>query len=70
MVVEQIAIDVENRNQPHLATALGATNGLLDRRFGNGFLCQQITPTEMEPDQHLNPGEFQLAVETGESVVT
>ncbi len=27
MVVEQIAVDVENRNQPHLATALGATNG-------------------------------------------
>ncbi len=45
MVVEQIAIDVENRNQPHWAAALGATNGLLDRRFGNGFLCQQITPT-------------------------
>jgi len=69
MVVEQASIDVENRNQPKLATALDTAKGLPGRRFGNGLLCQQVTPAQIEPDPHLNPSEFQAAVGTGEAVV-
>ena len=69
MVVEQPATAVGDGNQLHLAAALGATNRSFGRWFGNGLLCQQVTPAQIKPDQHLNPGEFQPAVLAGVTVV-
>ena len=70
MVVEQPATAVGDGNQLHVAAALGATNRSFGRWFGNGLLCHQVTPAQIKPDQHLNPGEFQLAILAGEAVVS
>ncbi len=69
MAVEQPSTPVGDCHESHLAAALVAPHGLLLRRFGNRFLCEQVAPAKIEPDEHLDPGEFPLAVGAGVAVI-
>ncbi len=46
----------------HLAAALVAFNDRFDGRLDWLLLLHQPTPTQIEPDQHLYPLEFQFAI--------
>ena len=61
---------VGDGDELHLATTLSAEDRSLGRLLLFYLLGQQVTPTAIEPHQHLHPVQLQVAVGTQESVVT
>ena len=68
--VNDPAVGVGDQVQLHLAAALLAANRWFGGYFERLLLLQEPAPTKIEPDQHLNPLELQLAVGRSPTVVT